>query len=147
MFSTAGHKRKRRTQETIGLYVYSSSPRCLPSSETGSSPPSPNPTVNSSILCAHVVCHNKKNNVLTIIEIKRLDQLSMCLILSLTFWCVSFQTDNKALVCRTFQRAIVQNHELTRSQSETLVQFLMDNCTELFKVFLRQHKSLNSTFN
>ncbi|KAG7225687.1 hypothetical protein INR49_012273 [Caranx melampygus] len=43
------------------------------------------------------------------------------------------QTDNRALVCRTFQRAIVQNHELTRSQSETLVLFLMDNHTELFK--------------
>ncbi|XP_053271157.1 DEP domain-containing protein 4 [Pleuronectes platessa] len=43
------------------------------------------------------------------------------------------QTDNKALVCRTFQRAIVQNHELTRSQSETLVLFLMDSHTELFK--------------
>ncbi|XP_070784854.1 DEP domain-containing protein 4 [Enoplosus armatus] len=43
------------------------------------------------------------------------------------------QTDNRALVCRTFQRAVVQNHELTRSQSETLVLFLMDNCTELFK--------------
>ncbi|GLD48384.1 DEP domain-containing protein 4 [Lates japonicus] len=43
------------------------------------------------------------------------------------------QTDNRALVCRTFQRAIVQNHELTRSQCETLVLFLMDNHTELFK--------------
>ncbi|XP_069376262.1 DEP domain-containing protein 4 [Paralichthys olivaceus] len=43
------------------------------------------------------------------------------------------QTDNRALVCRTFQRAVVQNHELTRSQSETLVLFLMDSHTELFK--------------
>ncbi|XP_071358927.1 DEP domain-containing protein 4 [Trachinotus anak] len=43
------------------------------------------------------------------------------------------QIDNRALVCRTFQKAIVQNHELTRSQSETLVLFLMDNHTELFK--------------
>ncbi|XP_018541135.1 DEP domain-containing protein 4 [Lates calcarifer] len=43
------------------------------------------------------------------------------------------QIDNRALVCRTFQRAIVQNHELTRSQCETLVLFLMDNHTELFK--------------
>ncbi|XP_037617241.1 DEP domain-containing protein 4 [Sebastes umbrosus] len=43
------------------------------------------------------------------------------------------QIDNRALVCRTFQRAIVQNHELTRFQSETLVLFLMDNCIELFK--------------
>uniref|UniRef100_A0A8D3E5C5 DEP domain-containing protein n=1 Tax=Scophthalmus maximus TaxID=52904 RepID=A0A8D3E5C5_SCOMX len=44
------------------------------------------------------------------------------------------QIDNRALVCRTFQRAIVQNHELTRSQSETLVLFLVDIHTELFKV-------------
>ncbi|TMS03001.1 DEP domain-containing protein 7 [Larimichthys crocea] len=43
------------------------------------------------------------------------------------------QSNNRALVCRTFQRAIVQNHELTRSQSETLVLFLMENCNELFK--------------
>ncbi|XP_034091686.1 DEP domain-containing protein 4 [Gymnodraco acuticeps] len=43
------------------------------------------------------------------------------------------QIDNRALVCRTFQRAIVQNLELTRCQSETLVLFLMDNCTELIK--------------
>ncbi|XP_029019151.1 DEP domain-containing protein 4 [Betta splendens] len=43
------------------------------------------------------------------------------------------QTDNRTLVCRTFQKAIVQNHGLNRSQSETLVLFLMDNHTELFK--------------
>ncbi|XP_049422484.1 DEP domain-containing protein 4 isoform X2 [Epinephelus fuscoguttatus] len=43
------------------------------------------------------------------------------------------QIDNRASVCRAFQRAIVQNHELTRTQSETLVLFLMDNYTELFK--------------
>ncbi|XP_047431564.1 DEP domain-containing protein 4 [Mugil cephalus] len=43
------------------------------------------------------------------------------------------QTDNRTLVCRTFQRALVQNQELTRSQSETLVLFLMDNHNELFK--------------
>ncbi|XP_028255235.1 DEP domain-containing protein 4 [Parambassis ranga] len=43
------------------------------------------------------------------------------------------QTDNRALVCRTFQKALVQNQDLTRSQSETLVLFLMDNHTELFK--------------
>ncbi|XP_005930274.1 DEP domain-containing protein 4 [Haplochromis burtoni] len=43
------------------------------------------------------------------------------------------QTDNRSLVCRTFQRALVQNHELTRSQSEALVFFLMDNHSELFK--------------
>ncbi|XP_013859667.1 DEP domain-containing protein 4 [Austrofundulus limnaeus] len=43
------------------------------------------------------------------------------------------QTDNRTSVCRTFQRALVQNPELTRSQSETLVLFLMDNYSELFK--------------
>nr|XP_046234778.1 DEP domain-containing protein 4 [Scatophagus argus] len=43
------------------------------------------------------------------------------------------QIDNRALVCRTFQRAVIQNHELTRSQSEKLVLFFMDNCNELFK--------------
>ncbi|XP_040031312.2 DEP domain-containing protein 7 [Gasterosteus aculeatus] len=43
------------------------------------------------------------------------------------------QMDNRFSVCRAFQRAIVQNHELTRAQSEALVLFLMDHCTELFK--------------
>ncbi|XP_060885785.1 DEP domain-containing protein 4 [Labrus mixtus] len=43
------------------------------------------------------------------------------------------QIHNRALVCRTFQRAVVQNPELTRSQSETLMLFLMDNCTQIFK--------------
>ncbi|KAM6895283.1 DEP domain-containing protein 4 [Xenentodon cancila] len=43
------------------------------------------------------------------------------------------KSDNRSLVCRTFQKALVQNHELTRLQSETLVLFLMDNHTELFK--------------
>ncbi|XP_029318249.1 DEP domain-containing protein 4 [Cottoperca gobio] len=43
------------------------------------------------------------------------------------------QMDNRALVCRSFQRAIVQNHELNRCQSETLVMFLVDNCSELTK--------------
>ncbi|KAM4712420.1 DEP domain-containing protein 4 [Anableps anableps] len=43
------------------------------------------------------------------------------------------QVDNRTLVCRTFQRALVQNHELTRPRSETLVLFLMDRQAELFK--------------
>lgn len=43
------------------------------------------------------------------------------------------QVDNRTLVCRTFQRAFVQNHELTRPQSETLGLFLMDHQAELFK--------------
>ncbi|XP_032445735.1 DEP domain-containing protein 4 [Xiphophorus hellerii] len=43
------------------------------------------------------------------------------------------QVDNRTLVCRTFQRGLIQNHELTRPQSETLVLFLMDCHAELFK--------------
>ncbi|XP_056133746.1 DEP domain-containing protein 4 [Lampris incognitus] len=43
------------------------------------------------------------------------------------------QIDNRVFVSRTFQKAIVQNHELTRTQSETLVLFLMDRHTQLFK--------------
>ncbi|XP_058482214.1 DEP domain-containing protein 4 [Solea solea] len=42
------------------------------------------------------------------------------------------QIENRALVCRTFLKAIVQNQELSRSQSETLALFLADNHTELF---------------
>ncbi|KAM9328404.1 DEP domain-containing protein 4 [Pholidichthys leucotaenia] len=47
--------------------------------------------------------------------------------------CLQKQSDNRTFVCRNFQRAFVHNHELTRLQSETLVLFLMDNHTELFK--------------
>ncbi|KAM8909922.1 DEP domain-containing protein 4 isoform 2-T2 [Spinachia spinachia] len=43
------------------------------------------------------------------------------------------QTANRFSVCRAFQRAIVQSHELTRAQGEALVLFFMDHCTELFK--------------
>ncbi|KAF7669677.1 hypothetical protein LDENG_00151590 [Lucifuga dentata] len=43
------------------------------------------------------------------------------------------QIDNRALVSRSFQRAIVQNHEMIQSPNETLVLFLMDNHTQLFK--------------
>ncbi|XP_077400952.1 DEP domain-containing protein 4 [Vanacampus margaritifer] len=43
------------------------------------------------------------------------------------------QTDNRAVVCRAFQKAVVHNSELTRAQSETLVLFLMDNHSDLFK--------------
>ncbi|XP_020330639.2 DEP domain-containing protein 4 [Oncorhynchus kisutch] len=43
------------------------------------------------------------------------------------------QTDNRALVSRTFLKAIVQNKELSRTQSERLLLFLMDNHTQLFK--------------
>uniref|UniRef100_A0A672GCB9 Si:ch211-265o23.1 n=1 Tax=Salarias fasciatus TaxID=181472 RepID=A0A672GCB9_SALFA len=43
------------------------------------------------------------------------------------------QTENRTLVCRSFQRALLQNQDLTRDQTETLVLFLLDNHTELFK--------------
>ncbi|XP_055762174.1 DEP domain-containing protein 7-like [Salvelinus fontinalis] len=43
------------------------------------------------------------------------------------------QTDNRALISRTFLKAIVQNKELSRTQSERLLLFLMDNHTQLFK--------------
>ncbi|KAL0963004.1 hypothetical protein UPYG_G00348270 [Umbra pygmaea] len=42
-------------------------------------------------------------------------------------------TDNRAVVSRTFVKAIVQNKEICRTQSERLVLFLMDNHTQLFK--------------
>ncbi|XP_056877986.1 DEP domain-containing protein 4 [Takifugu flavidus] len=43
------------------------------------------------------------------------------------------QVDNRTLICRTFQKAIIPSHELTRCQSENLLMFLMDNSTEIFK--------------
>lgn len=43
------------------------------------------------------------------------------------------QTDNRSLVGRTFQKAIVQNYKLSQSQNETLILFLMDSHTDLFK--------------
>ncbi|CAL8322834.1 unnamed protein product [Lota lota] len=43
------------------------------------------------------------------------------------------QIANRIFVSRTFQKAIVQNSELTRAQCEALVLFLMDNHTRLFK--------------
>ncbi|XP_035622114.1 DEP domain-containing protein 4 [Oncorhynchus keta] len=43
------------------------------------------------------------------------------------------QTDNRALISRTFLKAILQNKELSRTQSERLLLFLMDNHTQLFK--------------
>ncbi|XP_046878596.1 DEP domain-containing protein 4 isoform X2 [Hypomesus transpacificus] len=43
------------------------------------------------------------------------------------------QTENRALISRMFQKGIIQNKDLSRSQIETLVLFLMDNHTQLFK--------------
>ncbi|XP_061663006.1 DEP domain-containing protein 4 [Syngnathoides biaculeatus] len=43
------------------------------------------------------------------------------------------QVDNRTVVCRAFQKAVVHNGQLTRAQSETLVLFLVDNHTDLFK--------------
>ncbi|XP_061768153.1 DEP domain-containing protein 4 [Nerophis ophidion] len=43
------------------------------------------------------------------------------------------QSDNRTVIIRNFLKAIVHNAELTKSQSETLVLFLMDNHKDLFK--------------
>ncbi|XP_033845783.1 DEP domain-containing protein 4 [Periophthalmus magnuspinnatus] len=48
--------------------------------------------------------------------------------------CLQKQMDNKTLVCRTFQKAIVQNYKLHQSQTEALLLFLISNHTELFKI-------------
>ncbi|XP_074554382.1 DEP domain-containing protein 4 [Halichoeres trimaculatus] len=55
------------------------------------------------------------------------------------------QIDNRALVCRSFQRAIVQNPELTRAQSETLMLFLMENCAQIFKTPLSLIEAVRGT--
>ncbi|CAB1346145.1 unnamed protein product [Coregonus sp. 'balchen'] len=51
------------------------------------------------------------------------------------------QTDNRSLVSRTFLKAIVQNKELSRTQSERLLLFLMDNHTQLFKQYEDQREA------
>ncbi|XP_033888576.1 DEP domain-containing protein 7-like isoform X1 [Acipenser ruthenus] len=43
------------------------------------------------------------------------------------------QYDNRSVVCRTFTKAIVQNKSLSKTQTDQLAMFLMDNHTELFK--------------
>ncbi|KAJ8007183.1 hypothetical protein DPEC_G00114890 [Dallia pectoralis] len=55
------------------------------------------------------------------------------------------QTDNRALVSRTFLKAIVQHKELSRSQSEKLVLFLMDNHTQIFKTPMSLIESVRRT--
>lgn len=44
------------------------------------------------------------------------------------------QTENRALVSKTFVKAVIQSKEMTRVQCEQLLLFLMDNRTQLFKV-------------
>ncbi|KAM9823953.1 DEP domain-containing protein 4 [Neosynchiropus ocellatus] len=44
------------------------------------------------------------------------------------------QTDNRAVVVRALQRAVLHDPDLTRSQCETLVRFLMDNHAKVFQV-------------
>nr|XP_057933164.1 DEP domain-containing protein 4 isoform X2 [Doryrhamphus excisus] len=56
------------------------------------------------------------------------------------------QSDNRTVVGRTFQNAIiVHNAEFTKSQSETLVLFLMDNHTDLFKTPTSLIEAVHST--
>ncbi|XP_052431875.1 DEP domain-containing protein 4 [Carassius gibelio] len=43
------------------------------------------------------------------------------------------QIENRALVSKTFVKAVIQSKEMTRVQSERLLLFLMDNHTQLFK--------------
>nr|XP_055045940.1 DEP domain-containing protein 4 [Misgurnus anguillicaudatus] len=43
------------------------------------------------------------------------------------------QTENRALVSRTFVKAVIQNKNITRVQCEQLLLFFMDNYTQLFK--------------
>ncbi|RXM36712.1 SCY1-like protein 2 [Acipenser ruthenus] len=43
------------------------------------------------------------------------------------------QYDNRSVVCRTFTKAVVQNKSLSKTQTDQLAMFLMDNHTELFK--------------
>nr|XP_014341204.1 PREDICTED: DEP domain-containing protein 7-like [Latimeria chalumnae] len=43
------------------------------------------------------------------------------------------QSDNRTVVCKVFAKAIVQNKSLTKSQTEELVTFLVDNHADLFK--------------
>ncbi|XP_066561592.1 DEP domain-containing protein 4 isoform X1 [Amia ocellicauda] len=43
------------------------------------------------------------------------------------------QYDNSSVVCRTFQKAIVHNKSMSKTKTDQLVLFLMENHTELFK--------------
>lgn len=52
-------------------------------------------------------------------------------------WLFTFvlkQIENRALVSKTFVKAVIQSKEMTRVQCEQLLLFLMDNHTQLFKV-------------
>ncbi|XP_067111153.1 DEP domain-containing protein 4 isoform X1 [Osmerus mordax] len=55
------------------------------------------------------------------------------------------QTENRALISRMFQKGIIQNKDLNRSQSETLVLFLIDNHTQLFKTPISLIKAVRRT--
>ncbi|XP_054609547.1 DEP domain-containing protein 4 [Dunckerocampus dactyliophorus] len=55
------------------------------------------------------------------------------------------QSNNRMVVSRTFQKAIVHDAELTKSQSETLVLFFMDNHTDLFKTPTSLIEAVHST--
>ncbi|XP_019738604.1 DEP domain-containing protein 4 isoform X2 [Hippocampus comes] len=55
------------------------------------------------------------------------------------------QADNRALVCRTFLKAVVHHSQLTRAQSETLVLFLMDHHSDLFKTPMSLNEAVQKT--
>ncbi|XP_077357336.1 DEP domain-containing protein 4 isoform X2 [Festucalex cinctus] len=58
------------------------------------------------------------------------------------------QMDNRAVVSRAFQKAVVHNRQLTPAQSNALVLFLMDNHSDVFKtppsLMEAVHKTLRS---
>ncbi|MGH0173649.1 UNVERIFIED_CONTAM: hypothetical protein FKN15_065740 [Acipenser sinensis] len=59
------------------------------------------------------------------------------------------QYDNRSVVCRTFTKAIVQNKSLSKTQTDQLAMFLMDNHTELFKtqVEVKRRRQHLRTYN
>ncbi|CAM4566983.1 unnamed protein product [Leuciscus chuanchicus] len=55
------------------------------------------------------------------------------------------QIENRALVSKTFVKAVIQSKEMTRVQCEQLLLFLMDNHTQLFKTPLSLIEAVRKT--
>ncbi|XP_016143389.1 DEP domain-containing protein 4 [Sinocyclocheilus grahami] len=55
------------------------------------------------------------------------------------------QIENRALVSKTFVKAVIQSKEMTRVQCERLLLFLMDNHTQLFKTPLSLIEAVRKT--
>ncbi|XP_016427355.1 DEP domain-containing protein 4 [Sinocyclocheilus rhinocerous] len=55
------------------------------------------------------------------------------------------QIENRALVSKTFVKAVIQSKEMTRVQCEPLLLFLMDNHTQLFKTPLSLIEAVRKT--